>query len=306
MIAVDLFAGWGGFTLGARMAGIDVALAANHWPLAVEAHAANHPDTRHECQDLRQMDWASLPAHDILLASPACQPHSNASQPKRRPKHAAERATPLAVIACADVCEPRVIIVENVPEFVRWRLFPGWCGMLRDLGYVLDFHVLNAADHGVPQRRARLFVVATRKQIRIALPRADREPAIGPCIDWDSGDWRPISQAQPGARRRIEAGRRYGRRYWVQHVTHHRGLPLTRALSTITCQDQHAVVDGDRYRPLTIRETARAMGFPDSYGWPDHATRGDAIRGLGNAVCPPVARDLLAAIIEAADDQGSR
>jgi site-specific DNA-cytosine methylase len=35
------------------------------------------------------------------------------------------------------------------------------------------------------------------------------------------------------------------------------------------------------------------MGFPDDYGWPEHATRRECQRGLGNAVCPPVARKLL-------------
>ena len=41
--AVDLFAGWGGFTAGAEMAGAEVVFAANHWKLAVDAHALNHP-----------------------------------------------------------------------------------------------------------------------------------------------------------------------------------------------------------------------------------------------------------------------
>ena len=45
MRAVDLFAGAGGFSEGARMAGLEVVWAANHWPVAVEWHAANHPDT---------------------------------------------------------------------------------------------------------------------------------------------------------------------------------------------------------------------------------------------------------------------
>lgn len=78
--------------------------AANHWPLAVEAHAANHPETRHECQDLRQADWTSLPAHDLLLASPACQGHSTAANGARRSNggvaatHDALRATAWAVV----------------------------------------------------------------------------------------------------------------------------------------------------------------------------------------------------------------
>ena len=93
------------------------------------------------------------------------------------------------------------------------------------------------------------------------------------------------------------AGKRLGqRRYWAQNVTGHRGKLLSDPLSTITCQDQHVVVDGDRYRTLTVRETARGMGFPDSYSSPATATATAAKRGLGNAVCPPVARDLLTRI----------
>lgn len=60
MRAVDLFAGWGGLTFGAEMAGVSVLWAGNHSPEAVETHQMNHPKTRHEVQDLRQADRAAL------------------------------------------------------------------------------------------------------------------------------------------------------------------------------------------------------------------------------------------------------
>ena len=47
MKAIDLFAGAGGFTEGADKAGIQVVWAANHWPLAIEYHLADHPCTQH-------------------------------------------------------------------------------------------------------------------------------------------------------------------------------------------------------------------------------------------------------------------
>lgn len=78
MKAIDLFAGAGGFSTGATMAGVHVVWAANHWPAAVQVHANNHPDTLHVCQDLQQADWSLVPAHDLLMASPACQGHSRA------------------------------------------------------------------------------------------------------------------------------------------------------------------------------------------------------------------------------------
>ena len=67
MIAVDLFAGAGGFSTGAVAAGCTVAWAANHWPTAVEWHTANHPETVHACQDItfQRVDYRELePAAD--------------------------------------------------------------------------------------------------------------------------------------------------------------------------------------------------------------------------------------------------
>ena len=300
MRAVDLFAGWGGFSLGAEQAGVDVVWAANHWPLAVRAHQLNHPTVQHKCQDIRQAGWSSLPQFDLLLASPACQGHSQASQPKRRKYHDSLRATAWAVIDCADATEPQAIIVENVPDFKRWRLYPAWRYALRCLGYKITETVLRASKMGVPQRRDRLFVVASKTRIEgLDDLQTPHETAFGPYIDWDSGRWRPISKARAGAQGRIQLAKyNHGPRCITQHVTGHQGLGLDVPIRTITTQDQWALVDGDQYRPLTIRETARAMGFPDNYSWPAEARRRDTIRGLGNAVCPPVATQLITAVQE--------
>lgn len=299
--AVDLFAGWGGFTLGAESAGVEVIWAANHWPLAVRAHEMNHPRVPHACQDLRQADWTRLPAYDVLLASPACQGHSQASQPRRRLYHDAMRSTAWAVVDCADVTAPRAIVVENVVDFTRWTLYPVWRQALQHLGYHLSEHVVSATDHGVPQRRTRLLVVATKRAASIELPTGRAEPAFGPCLEPDAGGWRLVDDSTPRVRERVAKGRaRCGRRFLSQHVTGHPGVPLDEPIRTITTKDQWILVDGDSYRPLTVREHARAMGFPDSYGWPAGVSRSDAIRGLGNAIPPPVARDAVAAVAAAA------
>ncbi len=303
MRAVDLFAGWGGFTLGASQAGADVVWAANHWPLAVEAHAANHPRATHVCQDLRQADWSKLPAHDLLLASPACQGHSSASQPSRRRYHDELRATAWAVVDCADVCEPAALVVENVPSFRRWRLYPLWRQALELIGYELTELVLRASHHGVPQRRDRLFLVGLRNGRRVEVAEGGAEPGFGPCIEPAVGHtrWTSVASASTAVKARIRKGRaNHGYRFLTQHVTGHPGVGLDEPIRTITTKDQWAYVEGDRYRPLTVRETARAMGFPDSYRWPREASRCDQIKGLGNAVCPPVARDIVRAVMEAA------
>jgi DNA (cytosine-5)-methyltransferase 1 len=201
VIAVDLFAGAGGFSTGATMAGCRVLWAANHWPAAVEWHTANHPGTVHACQDLQQADFRDAPAHDLLLASPACQGHSSA-RGKDRPHHDAQRATAWAVITCAEVHRPPAAVIENVPEFTRWALYPAWCAAWHALGYALAPMVLDAADHGVPQHRRRLFIVATRSKfpVQLRLPQRQHQPAAS-TISLASGKWSRIDRPGRSARR---------------------------------------------------------------------------------------------------------
>lgn len=300
--AIDLFAGWGGFTLGARQAGVDVVWASNHWPLAVDTHRRNHPRTAHTCQDLRQADWTELPQFDLLLASPACQGHSSASQPRRRLYHDALRSTAFSVIDCADVCRPKAIVVENVPSFTRWGLYEWWVEGLRHLGYQVQPHVLTASQFDTPQRRKRLFLVATLQGVHVGtLTPTSTEPGFSSCLQPGPHAWKPVRTAPSGVQARIEAGRRrHGRRFLTQHTTGHPGVPLHEPIRTITCAPQHwNLVDGDRYRSLTSRELARGMGFPDSFTWDESLSVADVTRGLGNAVCPPVARHLVTRLADA-------
>lgn len=307
MKAVDLFAGWGGFSTGARAVGLDVVWAANHWPTAVAVHQANHPGTAHACQDLRQADWTALPRYDILLASPCCQGHSDAGRPDRArwgvtKKHDADRATAWAVVDCADATDPGLIVVENVAAFRNWRLFPVWRAALEAMGYHVQEQLLVASRHGqTPQRRERLFVVASKKRLPTLHVPEHAEPAIGPCIDWEQGQWRPFASASPWGQKLLAAGHaKLGQRGLVQWVSRGGRVAVHEPIRTITTKDQWLVIDGDRYRPLSTREYARGMGFPEDYQWPADLARADVIRGLGNAVPPGLAKAELTAVLEAA------
>lgn len=302
MIAVDLFCGWGGFTEGATAAGVTVAWAANHCPLAVRAHQANHPETIHACQDLRQANWSALPDYELLLAAPACQGHSSASQPKRRAYHDGLRATAWAVIDCADATRPEAIIVENVPNFRTWELFRLWCQALVTLGYHVQDLNAHATGFGVPQRRHRMIIVATKKliaPIRLPIAKLGEEPAFGSCLEFNAGRWRDWGETTAMVRARFRKGRaNHGKRFLSQHTTGHPGVSLDEPIRTITTKDQWVIVDGDQYRPLTVRELARGMSFRDSYSWPDGATRIDSIKGLGNAVPPKLGQGVIEIVRE--------
>jgi len=294
LTCVDLFAGLGGFSEGARQAGARVLWAANHWRLAVDLHTQNHPETAHACQDLQQADFGAVPDHDLLLASPCCQGHTRA-RGKERPGADLSRATAWAVLAAAEAKRPRALLVENVPEFEAWELFPVWRLGLERLGYALTLATVDAADVGVPQHRRRLLVFGVLRgaPVRPVLPTVAHVPASA-VVDFGAGVWSRVEK--PGRAeatlRRVDHGRRdVGERFVMPYYGSGSGLtgrPLGRPLGTVTCKDRWALVDGDRMRMLRVEEYRAAMGFPADYALP--ATRHDAIRALGNAVPPPLAR----------------
>lgn len=299
---IDLFAGAGGFSTGARLAGLTPVWAANHWPAAVEIHARNHPTAAHVCQDLHQADWSRVPSADILLASPCCQGHSRArGKANGNPQHDASRSTAWAVVAAAEHHRPRVVVVENVPEFCLWTLYPAWEAAMQAMGYTLAPHVIDAADHGVPQHRRRLFIVATRSRrpLMLDLPRR-AHVGFETVADFGAGRWSPINKPGRSAATlaRIASGRaRHGARFLAPYYgsgSGETGRSLARPIGTITTRDRWALIDGDRMRMLTVDEVRRAMGFPDDYHLP--AQHKEAVHMLGNAVVPLVARDILEAL----------
>ena len=305
MKAIDLFAGAGGFSTGAAAAGVEVVWAANHWPLAVEVHAANHPGVAHACQDLHQARWETVPDHDLLLASPCCQGHSNA-RGKDKPHSDASRSTAWAVVSAAEYHRPHFFIVENVEEFRDWVLYPSWCDALRRLGYSLSETILDAADVGVPQERVRLFVVGVRATVPLAIkvPREAHRTARD-FVRFDDGmRWAPLHRRgrAEATLARVAAGRRrFGERFLAPFYGSGSGLTgrsLDRPIGTLTTLARWMVVDGERVRMLSPGEALAAMSFPS--GYQVAGTIRDQNILIGNAVCPLVAKCVIQQVISAA------
>ncbi|TCJ25380.1 DNA cytosine methyltransferase [Halomonas sp. GDM18] len=304
MNVIDLFAGAGGFSTGASMAGCNVAWAANHWPDAVEWHSRNHPDAAHICQDLHQADWSLVPTHDLMLASPCCQGHSKArGKASGNPQHDASRSTAWAVVSAAEYHRPPAILVENVPEFLDWQLYRPWVLAMQALGYAVSPHVVDAADLGAPQNRIRMFLVLTQsaQPLKLNLPTLGHLPAAS-FIDFEAGRWQPIEKPGRAAAtlERVRAGRAtHGDRFLISYYGNTKtGRSLDRPIGTITTRDRWAIVDGDRMRMLSRWECRSAMSFPDTYQLPDNHRL--AVHLLGNAVCPTPVSHIIKALQQAA------
>lgn len=186
-IIVDNFAGGGGASTGIEMAtGRSVDIAINHDPEAIRMHRTNHPNTKHYCESVWDVDPVKVcGGHPVALAwfSPDCKHFSKAKGGKPMDKN----IRGLAWVACrwAGLVRPRVIMLENVEEFKDWGplnrahrpikkkkgvTYRKFVRQLQDLGYEVQTRELVAADYGAPTMRKRFFLVA----------RCDGKPIIWP------------------------------------------------------------------------------------------------------------------------------
>lgn len=120
LTVADLFCGAGGFSLGAEMAGLRVVAALNHDANAIACHKLNHPTTDHHEADVwfttgRELLRLHEEPIDAVVASPTCTHHSRAKG--GQPLDRGLRSQPDAVVHYAREINPRVIVVENVPEY---------------------------------------------------------------------------------------------------------------------------------------------------------------------------------------------
>jgi DNA (cytosine-5)-methyltransferase 1 len=189
----DLFCGAGGSGLGATaVPGVQLVMAANHSPRAIETHALNFPDTEHDIADISQVEPSRYQRTNILWASPECTNHSIAQGRKRDaqpdlfgdhlPDHVSERSrsTMWDVPRFAEVHKYDAVIVENVVDAAKWPPFKAWLMAMEAYGY--DHHIvyLNSMHAPAikvpraPQSRDRMYVVFWKRKNRT--PNLDIRP----------------------------------------------------------------------------------------------------------------------------------
>lgn len=181
LTVTDQFCGAGGSSIGAKRVlekhGGQVAVALNHWKLAIETHETNFPEAKHDCTDISACDPRKYPATDILITSPECTNHSLAKGVKHVKKQmelfnsgkldpAAERsrATMWDVPRFAEYHKYNIIIVENVVDARKWVNFEAWLMAMHEQGYKHKCVYLNSMFcYPTPQSRDRMYVVFWKK-----------------------------------------------------------------------------------------------------------------------------------------------
>jgi DNA (cytosine-5)-methyltransferase 1 len=166
-IAVDIFSGAGGLSVGAKWAGIKSALAVELDPFSAETYTENHPETIVLQQDIKDINPLSRIAKHpfILFGGPPCQGFSDANT-KTRNLDNPNNSLFKEYLRFVEILQPEWILFENVKGFKSFN--QGSIAIevekrLGELGYQTNSSVLCASDYGVPQNRYRFFIVGHRK-----------------------------------------------------------------------------------------------------------------------------------------------
>jgi len=314
MKAIHLCCGGGGTTLGFERAGIETAYAFDYWPPAVETHRLNWPDVRCEQRDIRALHAADLPQADVWTCGIPCEPFSVAGYrlEERDERDISAELARLLNEASAAGRGPAYVFLENVPQY---RHSAG-AEMIREAlaGYGVFEAVLRHADWGVPQKRQRWHIIASRAG-RVITPEAthSEQPDLFGRPGWvrfgEIGE-RDVAEPHYMSARALRGVIRrqrskvlsglardasvFGVLYIVDDAdlmptvmaTAHKGISRNQAV---------VVFDDYRFRQPTELELRRAQGLPDDFVLAGN--KRERYEQIARAVAPPVAEAVGRAMI---------
>lgn len=286
-VVLDLFAGCGGLSLGFEAAGFKTI----GFEMNPDAAASYRNNLQGSCFTEKLDLNFEYPKADIIIGGPPCQPFSVGGNQKGIED--ARNGFPIFVDAIKKV-KPRVFLFENVRGLLyanKWY-FEIILEELKDLGYELEFQLLNAVNYGVPQNRERLVVVGHNSQF--GFPETEKvKTTVGEAI----GD---IMHTIPVESKFLTAAQdtyilNYER---ASKCINPRDLYVDRPARTLTCRNlsaatgdmQRVKLPDGRRRRILIREAARLQSFPDNFIFAGNET--SQFYQIGNAVPPLMAYKL--------------
>lgn len=286
-VVLDLFAGCGGLSLGFEAVGFRT-IGYEMVEAAVETYNKNlHGECHNEFLTVG-FDYPEAENIDIVIGGPPCQPFSRFGNQKGMED--ARDGFPVFIDAVKRL-QPRVFVFENVANILgrhKWYL-DLIVGELQHLGYIVEYKVMNAVNHGVPQNRERLICVGHQAKFDypcVEQRRATVEEAIGDTM------LSPEPTDKILTPRQDEYIASYEKK---SHCVTPRDLYPNKPARTITCRNlagatsdmQRVKLEDGRRRRLTDREAARLQSFPDWFDFAGNETR--RYYQIGNAVPPLLA-----------------
>lgn len=309
---IDLFAGIGGIRLGFERVGGRCVFSSEWDKYAQKTYQAWFGELPHG--DIRKIDPASIPDHDVLTAGFPCQPFSIAGVSKKKSLGRAhgfrDRLQGNLFFNVATIVEmkrPPVLLLENVKNLLSHDKGTTWEVIrttIEDLEYKV-FHKIIDAAAWVPQHRERIFIVCFDKRVFGETPEFEFPAAP----ETSAPKLKNILDKNPDSRYTLSDHLwSYLQRYAESHRAKGNGFGfglaspegITRTLSARYFKDGSEILipQGKKMNPrrLSPREAARLMGFDDSLKIVVSDTQ--AYRQFGNAVVPPVAEAVAGQIVK--------
>jgi len=292
---VDLFCGIGGFHVAASNLGMECVFACD---IDSEArHAYQHNFGMHPHGDITSIASKNIPDHDLLCAGFPCQPFSIIGS---RKGFSDPRGTLFFEIArIIRDKKPKAVVLENVRQLAtidKGKTLESILDTLRQLGYWVDYKILNALNFGVPQKRERILIVATQKDIQ-SFPWPHKKVTMKPLRD--------ILEKKPAPKHFVSDKIKRARlaahtpettpSIWHENKSGNiSSYPYSCALRAGASYN-YLLVNGERR--LTPREMLRLQGYPDSFEivCNDSQTRKQA----GNSVPVPMIQAVLESLLDA-------
>lgn len=329
-IAIDLFAGCGGLTTGLKRAGFRVVAAIDNDRLAARTYKRNHPRVWFWQQDIRRLPAAHVLRKlklkkgrlDLLAGCPPCQGFSALRRLNGgRYVRDGRNSLVLEFLRYVRVLRPKLVLMENVPRLGNYWRMGAFRKEIRRLGYLVQSGVLDAADFGVPQRRRRFILAASRigepgfgakTQSRVTVraaigqlgqPGRTGDPAHDITERRQDRIERLIRRIPPngGSRSALHHKQRlrchtrsdgfkdvYGRMAWDDVAPTITGGCVSPSKGRFLHPSQH--------RCITIREAAALQGFPATYFIDMSCGKFPAAQMIGNALPPEFVRVQAAAL----------
>lgn len=174
--AVDLFCGAGGLTCGLQKAGIRVKAGVDSDPACEYAFSANN-DAEFIGKSVEDLSPAETlvklngSEYTLLCGCAPCQTFSSINQKASRED--SRWGLLLQFGRLVKECEPDFVAMENVPGLEGKDVFCSFCDILEELEYDYSYSVVDCTDYGIPQRRRRLVLLASRHGHIAILPKGD-------------------------------------------------------------------------------------------------------------------------------------
>lgn len=316
---IDLFAGIGGLRKAMEGAGGRCVFTSEWDKYAQQTYLANFADNRPIAGDIREVDAAAIPDHDVLVAGFPCQPFSIAGVSKKNAlgrAHGFEDETQgtlfFDVLRILMHHRPAAFMLENVKNLKshdKGKTFDVIRGKLEgDLGYTLQTRIIDAA-HFVPQHRERIVIVGFREDTdfsfdEIKLPERGHR-VMRDILHPENGLEDPEGHYTVGLDAAVSNKYILSDKLWSylqNYAAKHKakgngfGFGLVEASSIARTLSARYYKDGSEIlvsrgkdknpRRMTPRECARLMGYDDSFRIPVSDTQ--AYKQFGNSVAVPV------------------